>query len=105
MRRHVTDPAYREEAISRDGWERMEWGRLRDRGGSSPHRGGRVLSAAPAQPCESKDVSTGARSISMRTATYRSILQDAGMRLVDERNDEGENHNFLVNRPKQKEST
>jgi hypothetical protein len=105
MRRHVTDPAYRADVISRDGWESMEWGRFRDRGGSSPHRGGRVLSSAPAQPCEWKAVSTGARSISLRTATYRSILEDAGMRLVDERDDEGENHYFLANRPTQKEST
>ncbi|MEX2553419.1 MAG: SAM-dependent methyltransferase, partial [Actinomycetota bacterium] len=61
--------------------------------------GGRFLFTAPRQACEWQDVLTDRTSVSMGREGYRAALQEAGLVLVDEREDEGENHYFLAARP------
>lgn len=61
--------------------------------------GGRFLFTAPSQVCEWEDVLTSARSVSLGSDAYRSLLEEAGLVLVDERQDEGENHYYLAVKP------
>ncbi len=56
--------------------------------------GGRFLFTAPAQICTWADLSTGRTSLSLGADAYRAVLLDAGLTLVGEYVDEGENHYF-----------
>lgn len=57
-------------------------------------RGGRFLFTAPEQPATWKDVLTGQPSVSLGSTTYRSMLSNFGMEIIDTFQDEGENHYF-----------
>jgi len=61
-------------------------------------KGGQLLFTAPQQECEWEDVLTGRVAVSIGAAGYRVALEKAGLLLVDERDDEGENHYFLATR-------
>jgi SAM-dependent methyltransferase len=56
--------------------------------------GGRFLFTAPREACEWQDVLTGRRSLSLGADAYQSVLAPAGLVLVDEYQDEGDNHYF-----------
>ena len=56
--------------------------------------GGRFLFTSPAQPCTWADLLTGRQSQSLGAEVYKSILADAGLTLVGESDDEGDNHYF-----------
>lgn len=56
--------------------------------------GGRFLFTAPAQACTWADLSTGRPSQSLGVSAYRSELAEAGLHLVREYDDEGENHYY-----------
>lgn len=56
--------------------------------------GGRLLFTAPWQAATWLDTSTGRPSLSLGRRAYRALLADAGLTLVDEHQDEGENHYF-----------
>ena len=56
--------------------------------------GGRFLFTAPTQTGTWNDLSTGRTSFSLGEQAYRSILNDAGLTLVAEYMDEGENHYY-----------
>ena len=56
--------------------------------------GGRFLFTAPAAKCTWADISTGQPSQSLGTEEYRKALEGAGLRLLAEYDDEGENHYY-----------
>lgn len=56
--------------------------------------GGHFLFTSPVQTCTWTDVLTGRQSSSLGGETYRAILSDAGLALVDEHLDEGDNYYF-----------
>jgi SAM-dependent methyltransferase len=56
--------------------------------------GGRLLFTAPARPCTWDDLSTGRASRSLGADAYRAELAGAGLTVIAERDDEGENHYF-----------
>ena len=56
--------------------------------------GGRFLFTAPVQSCAWADVSTGQQSLSLGVSAYTSIIAEAGLGLVTEYTDEGENHYY-----------
>jgi SAM-dependent methyltransferase len=56
--------------------------------------GGRFLFTAPAPACTWNDLLTGRRSISLGASAYREQLTEAGLSLVAEYDDEGDNHYF-----------
>jgi SAM-dependent methyltransferase len=56
--------------------------------------GGRLLFTAPAKPHIWSDVMTGMESISLGAEEYRSHLAKAGLSIVGEYEDEGQNHYF-----------
>lgn len=56
--------------------------------------GGRFLFTAPWQAVTWPDLSTGRPSLSLGRPAYRALLAEAGLTLVDEYQDEGENHYF-----------
>lgn len=56
--------------------------------------GGRFLFSAPTQAASWPDLMTGRRSISLGDAAYRRALSDAGLEVVGEFVDEGENHYY-----------
>jgi len=56
--------------------------------------GGRFLFTAPKQVCMWNDLSTGRLSYSLGAKEYRSLLTEAGMKLIGEYTDEGENHYY-----------
>ena len=56
--------------------------------------GGRFLFTAPSQACSWADASTGRDSLSLGASTYKAVLADAGLTLVDEHEDEGGNHYY-----------
>lgn len=58
--------------------------------------GGQLLFTAPEQACEWEDALTGRRSISPGADAYGRILDEAGMELVAQLEDEGENHYYLA---------
>lgn len=62
--------------------------------------GGRFLFTAPRPECEWTDVLTGRISRSLGSDGYRRLLESAGLILEGEDDDEGENHYFLVRRPR-----
>jgi hypothetical protein len=55
---------------------------------------------APQQPCEWSDNLTLQKSVSLGSDAYRQILNAAGLILLDEAQDEGENHYYFVRKPK-----
>jgi SAM-dependent methyltransferase len=57
---------------------------------------GRFLFTAPRQPVEWSDAMTGRRSQSLGEQTYERLLRDAGLTLVADAQDEGENHYYFV---------
>ena len=61
--------------------------------------GGRFLFTAPRQPCEWSDSMTGRPSVSLGAAVYRRLLEAAGLELIEERDDEGDNHYYLALKP------
>lgn len=67
---------------------------LLHRVGSILHPGGSFLFTAPEQACSWTDVMTGRQSISLGSDGYRTILAAAGMALLAEHQDEGENHYY-----------
>ena len=56
--------------------------------------GGRFLFTAPSQACSWADASTGRVSLSLGASRYQALLADAGLTLVGEHEDEGENHYY-----------
>jgi cyclopropane fatty-acyl-phospholipid synthase-like methyltransferase len=56
--------------------------------------GGRLLVTAPFDKGEWKDVMKERRSISFGAEQYRALISAAGLSIVDELEDEGENHYF-----------
>jgi len=57
---------------------------------------GRFLFTAPRQPLEWLDAMTGRRSYSLGERTYERLLRAAGLTLVADAQDEGENHYYFV---------
>jgi len=55
---------------------------------------GRFLFTAPAEACTWKDVLTGQQSLSLGAETYKDLLSNAGLALVYEYLDEGDNHYY-----------
>ena len=58
--------------------------------------GGRFLFTAPRQVCTWTDILTGRPSRSLGAEVYEAILTGAGLTLVDEYLDQGENHYFAA---------
>jgi len=60
---------------------------------------GRFLFTVPTQLCTWNDATTGRQSLSLGDQTYRSIFAEAGLTLLAEYGDEGENHYYDVLKP------
>ncbi|WP_109485850.1 class I SAM-dependent methyltransferase [Occallatibacter savannae] len=60
--------------------------------------GGSVLFTAPARACVWRDAMTGLESVSLGGERYRELLGDAGVVVLDEYEDAGENHYFEARR-------
>lgn len=60
---------------------------------------GRFLFTAPTQACTWIDPMTGRQSVSLGDEPYRRALADAGLVVVAEYVDEGENHYYDAGRP------
>jgi len=58
--------------------------------------GGQLLFTAPAQVCTWADLSTGRMSVSLGGSAYEAALASAGLSLVDQYVDEGENHYYAA---------
>ncbi len=56
--------------------------------------GGKLLFTAPEQICEWDDILTGRPSLSLGEKGYKEILKKSGLKLIEEFEDEGENHYF-----------
>lgn len=56
--------------------------------------GGRLLFTAPWQVCDWDDLLTGRKSCSLGRDEYTRLLENHGVRLINEYTDEGENHYF-----------
>ncbi len=61
--------------------------------------GGRFLFTSPEQACEWQDSLTGQASRSLGGRVYRRLLRDAGLKVVAEMKDEGENHYYSAEKP------
>lgn len=61
--------------------------------------GGRFLFTAPARACTWTDVLTGRPSWSLGAEEYKAVLADAGLVLIGEHRDEGDNHYYDVRKP------
>ncbi len=61
--------------------------------------GGRFLFTSPQRACEWMDTVTGQRSVSLGSDGYRAALRGAGLTLIGEADDEGENHYYFVCKP------
>lgn len=61
--------------------------------------GGLWLFSAPAQACRWVDVLTGLESVSLGAAAYQQLLQQAGLKLQQELQDEGGNFYFAAQKP------
>ena len=55
---------------------------------------GRFLFTAPVQPCAWTDLLTGRQSLSLGAEAYKAALSHAGLTLVAEYVDEGDNHYY-----------
>ena len=62
--------------------------------GLALNSGGRFLFTAPAQSCTWTDILTGRESLSLGADAYKAIIADAGLTLVGEHSDEGDNHHY-----------
>jgi len=62
--------------------------------------GGHLLFTSPAKPCTWHDALTGLESVSLGALRYRTLLADAGLSVIDEYEDVGENHYFEALRVK-----
>jgi len=62
-------------------------------------RGGRFLFTAPRQICEWSDGMTGRPSESLGAEVYRQLLETAGLVLIGETDDEGDNHYYMAVKP------
>ena len=62
--------------------------------GLALNSGGRFLFTSPAQSCTWTDILTGRESLSLGADTYKAIIADAGLTLVGEHSDEGDNHYY-----------
>lgn len=58
--------------------------------------GGRFVFTAPRLACTWNDAMTGRRSISLAPEEYRLLLETSGLRVVDEPEDEGDNHYYMT---------
>lgn len=58
--------------------------------------GGRFVFTAPRLACTWNDAMTGRRSVSLAPEEYRRILESTGLRVVDEPEDEGDNHYYMT---------
>ncbi|MBL8148328.1 MAG: class I SAM-dependent methyltransferase [Blastocatellia bacterium] len=56
--------------------------------------GGRFLFSAPIQKAAWADLTTGRQSVSLGDEAYRQALADAGLKVIGEYFDEGENHYY-----------
>ena len=56
--------------------------------------GGKLLFTAPLQQTEWNDVLTGEISLSLGTEGYREVLSASGLALIEEFDDDGENHYY-----------
>jgi SAM-dependent methyltransferase len=56
--------------------------------------GGRFLFTSPAEACDWEDVLTGQRSLSLGAVAYKDLLSIAGLTLIEEYFDEGDNHYY-----------
>lgn len=65
--------------------------------------GGRFMFTAPYQVCEWSDNLTGRKSVSPGAGAYRRVLEEAGLILDDEADDEGQNHYYFVRKPDKSE--
>ena len=61
--------------------------------------GGGFLFTAPRQACEWSDNLTRQKSVSLGSDAYRKIINSEGLTLVDETEDEGQNHYYWVSKP------
>ncbi len=61
--------------------------------------GGRFLFTAPREACSWSDSLTGRESISLGSGAYARILGEAGLVLVAEHEDEGDNHYYSASKP------
>jgi 2-polyprenyl-3-methyl-5-hydroxy-6-metoxy-1,4-benzoquinol methylase len=57
-------------------------------------RGGKFLFTSPKQETEWNDLLTGQKSVSLGASKYLEILKESGLELLEEFEDEGENHYF-----------
>ena len=62
--------------------------------GAIVNLGGRALFTAPSQECSWTDALTGLPSRSLGAATYRATLRAAGLSLMNELEDSGQNHYY-----------
>lgn len=67
---------------------------LIERIGAALAPGGRLLFTSPALPLSWNDIMTGLESRSLGAAEYRKLLSAAGVSVVAEYEDEGQNHYF-----------
>src|SRR5215210_7950246 len=65
---------------------------------SALNPGGRFLFTAPEEPLEWLDAMTDRQSQSLGAQAYERLLRDAGLTLMAEAQDEGENHYYFVAR-------
>ena len=70
-----------------------------DRVAEALNPGGRFLFTAPAVVATWADLTTGRRSVALGAAEYRRLLEYAGLRLVRELEDEGQNHYYDAVKP------
>lgn len=61
--------------------------------------GGRFLFTSPMQPCEWSDDLTGRKSVSLGADAYRRLIEVAGLKLVGNAEDEGQNYYYFVRKP------
>ena len=64
------------------------------RAAATLNAGGRFLFTSPALSCTWTDVLTGRRSTSLGAVAYKALLAEAGLAVIGEYEDEGENHYF-----------
>ena len=65
-----------------------------ERVGRALNPGGRFLFSAPREACEWDDSLTGRVSVSLGDVAYRELLEGAGMNLVGQEIDEGQNNYY-----------
>ena len=74
-------------------------GRLIDRVARALNPGGRFLFTSPIEACSWNDLLTGRQSSSLGSRIYRDLLSEAGLALVEECRDEGDNHYYCSRKP------